>query len=222
MKAILLLAIALVSVAQQPPQKPVQKPHESFWEWLARVTGISATSSGLKGELQIGFSGDIWIASIDDAGGQRLTFEGKYSWPVFSQDDQSIFAIREGELWSVPVGAGDPVRLRRSPSGVSELVGAGPQGIVLFVSDRIGLFEPESGEFSPFSPTDADRAAIERLRAPVRTYGQITVAQQQNAVTIDLNGETHSIERTGERIGEPSVSHDRKRLVYVRSPAIEN
>jgi hypothetical protein len=222
MKAILLLAIALVSVAQKPPKKPAEKPHESFWEWLARVTGISATSSGLKGELEPGFSGDIWITRIDDAGGERLIFEGKYSWPVFSQNDQSIIAIREGELWSVPVGGGDPVKLRRSPPGVSELVGAGVGGIVLFVGDRIGLFNPESGAFARFSPTDAEGAAIERLRAPVRTYGQITVAQQQNAITIDINGDTHSIEGTGERMGEPSVSHDRKRLVYVRSPAAQN
>jgi hypothetical protein len=223
MKAILLLAIALVSVAQQPSKKPAEKPHESFWEWLARVTGISATSSGLKGELATSFSGDIWIARIDDAGGQRLTFEGKYSWPVFSQNDQSIIAIREGALWSVPVGGGDPVKLRRSPPDVSELVGAGPQGIVLYAGDRIGLFDPESGDFAPFSPkTDADGAAIERLRAPMRTYVESTVAQQRNAVTIDIHGDTHSIEKEGERMGEPSLSHDQKWIVYVRAPAIEN
>ncbi len=50
--------------------------------------------------------GDIWVGWADQAGSQRLTFEGGWSWPVFAVSDKEIIALREGELWSLPVAGG--------------------------------------------------------------------------------------------------------------------
>jgi hypothetical protein len=66
--------LALTSFAQVAPVKPKPKaePPETFLVWLARITGISATSNGLKGEITQ-LTGDIWISRIGQAGGQGLT-----------------------------------------------------------------------------------------------------------------------------------------------------
>lgn len=219
MRAMLAALLAGVLLAQVPQKKePAKKPPpESFVQWLARVTGISATSSGLRGDVTR-LSGDIWIAHIDRAGGQRLTFDGSYSWPVFSKDDQAIIAIREDELWSVPVNGAEPARLARSPKGVSELVAAGADGMVLFAGSEIGVFHPDSGEFSPFDArTEEDRVAIARMRWPIRSYGNVTVSEEEDGVAIENGGERHQIVANGGELGEPSVSHDLKLVVYVRS-----
>ncbi len=84
---------------------------------------------------------------------------------VFSKDDQAIIAIRDGALWSVPLGGGaEPAKLAHSPAGVTELIGSGADGIVTFVAGKVGLFKLDSGE----------------------------------------------------RQGEPAVSHDQKLVVYIR------
>ena len=219
MKTALLIVLAFASLAQQPtqPKKPApKKPPESFIQWLARVTGISATSSGLKG-IDIAFSGDIWLLHIDKPGGQRLTFEGSYSWPVFSKDDQAVIAIRDGALWSVPLSGADPAKLPHSLPGVAALIGTGPDGIVAFTAQEVGLFKPESGEFLPFkAATKDDRDAIARMQSPIRDYGSVTVSEKGKGILIEANGKTQEIEADGERQGEPSLSHDHKRMVYIR------
>jgi hypothetical protein len=205
------------SSAQVARVAPPTKPRESFLQWLARITGISATSSGLKGD-RTELVGDLWIARIGQSGGQRLTFEGAYSWPVFSRDDQAIIAVRAGELWSVPVGGGDPAKLSHSPSGLVGVVGTGPDGIVVFTEVEIGLFVSDSASFTPFAPANKeDKDAIARMRLPIRIYGNdLSVAQLGSSIVIEKNGKKTDIEIDGEQVGEPSVSHKRMQIVYVR------
>jgi hypothetical protein len=220
MKLVFAALLACVCLAQTPAPKkkePPKKPPETFIQWLARVTGISATSSGLRG-LRMEFAGDIWLAHIESEGGQRLTFDGSYSWPVFSRDDQAIIAIRGGELWSIPLDGVEPAKFLHSPHGVTALLGTGLSGIVVFIGDEVALFKPESGGLLPFkTTTQEDRDAIARMQEPIRSYGEITVSENGAAIDVVLNRQTHQLTAPDERLGEPSVSHDHKLIVYIRT-----
>jgi len=178
---------------------------------------MRAASSGLRG-IEVAFSGDIWLAHIGSPGGQRLTFEGSYSWPVFSKDDEAIIAIRDGELWSAPLNGAEPAKLPHSLPGVTALIGAGSYGIAAFTAEEVGLFRPDSGEFLPFKATTKDdRASMDRMRSPIRDYGSVTVLERGSGIVIEATGKTQEISADGERQGEPSVSHDHKLVVYLRA-----
>jgi hypothetical protein len=114
-----------------------------------------------------------------------------------------------------------PAKLPHSSAGVTALIGTGPDGIVAFVAGKVGLVNPESGEFSPFqAATQADRDAIARMRWPVRNYGSVTVSEKGNGISIEAAGETRDNIVDGERQGEQSASHDRKFVVYIRARGI--
>jgi hypothetical protein len=214
----LAVLLALTSFGQVAPVAPKARPQETFLKWLARITGISATSGSLKGDL-IQLTGDIWISRIGRAGAQRLTFRGGYSWPVFSAEDKTIIAVGADQLWSIPVDGGEPAKLPQSPSGIVGLVGTGPDGIVVFTEKVIGLFVPGTGSFIPFTPaTKEEQEAVARMRLPARSYGnELTVKQVGTGIVIEKSGKTDEITPDGEREGEPSVSHDRAHIVYIRA-----
>jgi len=105
-------------------------------------------------------------------------------------------AVREGALWSIPVAGGDPVNLPHFLTGIKGLLGAGKDGVVAFTESQIGLFQLDTGTFIAFKPVGSeDQADIARPRRP----------QEVN------------LKPGGERTAEPSESHDRKRIVYLRS-----
>jgi hypothetical protein len=56
--------MACVCLGQTPakaPKKAAAKPKETFVQWLARVTGLSATSGFLDGGPGNAVAGDIWL-----------------------------------------------------------------------------------------------------------------------------------------------------------------
>jgi hypothetical protein len=210
---VLLLACACLAQQTPPAKKSVQKTEPkkdnsqavlSFALWLAKVSGLTATSSGLKG-FEIDHKGDIWSRPIEGGARQRITFNGGYSWPVFSSDDKTIIALRGGDLWSIPLNGGEPVKLPHTLPGVTILLGTGSEGIVLMTAKQIGTYSPYTGAFSAFPATEADFYTINQLREPFRSYdnGKLTVSEQ------DLSEQ-------GMNGWQPSLSQDRKTIVYIR------
>jgi hypothetical protein len=216
----LALLIACACFAQPPAQKKDGKQTiKSFLIWLAQVSGLSATSSGLR-SLKADYQGDVCSEPIAGGARQRLTFEGDYSWPILSSDDRSVIALRGGDLWSVPLNGGSPVKLAHTLPVISSLLGSGPEGILLLTAEQIGTFLPDSGRFSPFPPaTQEDRDTIDRLRAPIRSYdhGQLTVSSKSGAILVDNHGQKREIAPENASLWQPSVSHDGKRLIYIRT-----
>jgi hypothetical protein len=220
MKRALALLVACACFAQPPAQKKdAAQKIRAFLEWLARVSGLSATSSGLRG-LAVDHQGDVWSEPIEGGARQRLTFEGGYSWPIFSSDDRSVIALRGGDLWSAALNGGKPVKLAHTLAGITSLLGSGPEGIVVLTEEQIGTFSPDSGLFSPFPPASKEESdMIDRLRAPIRSYdnGQLTVSSRSGAILIENRGQKREIALENASVWEPSVSHDGKRLIYIRS-----
>ena len=212
MKKLFALFLACACLAQQQPTPKKNAPNKtdktqtvrSFALWLADVSGLTATSSGLKG-LEMVHEGDIWSEPMPNGARQRLTFEGGYTWPVFSPDDKTVIALRGGDLWSIPLNGGNPTKLAHTLPGITNLLGTGPDGIVLLTARQIGTFSPDTGAFSAFPTSDQDRDTINLLRQPIRSYdnGTLTVSEQ-------------TVSEQNVAGWQPSVSHDRKTLVYIR------
>lgn len=220
------LFVALTCFAQQPvPKQQASKATKEttqtareFLIWLARVSGLSATSSGLKGDEEIR-QGDVWTEPIAGGARQRLTFEGGYSWPVFSSGGESVIALRGGELWSIAMNGGSPVQLAHTMSGIASLLGDGPEGLVVLTVDKVGTFLPATGVFSPFpAKSKEDLDEINRLRLPERSYGngQIVVKGIQGVIQIVNKGQEREIAPEKAKVWQPSVLNDGKRLVYIR------
>ncbi len=222
-KAAGLLLFASLALALQPPRKPAKKT-EPFLDWLLRVTGISATSRGLKGDTP-DLSGDIWIADIGGGAGakQRLTFEGGYRWPIFSMDDRSIIAICGANLCSIPAAGGDSVKLPHSIAGIERLIGAAKDGVVLATATDIGIFSPQTGAFTAFAPqTQADRDAMDRMRKPARSYGGTEIYQEGSDIVVRRGDSVQNrTEGTAQRYGQPSLSHSPSdkpgKAVYIKA-----
>jgi hypothetical protein len=237
--AVFIACICLVqpSVARQgqvqPPTTPTKDQRQplaptkdrtpethSFLTWLAQVSGLSATSSGLRG-TDGDYEGDIWEQPVGGGTLRRLTSEGGYSWPVFSPDDRQVIALRGGDLWSLPANGGRPSKLARGPAGVVSLVGSGPDGLVMLTTEAIGILSLKSAVFSPFQPASPeDRTDIARMRSPARSYdhGQLTVSERMGVVLVDRGGQIREVASEHAASRQPSVSHDLKRLVFVSAP----
>ena len=128
--------------------------------------------------------------------------------------------MRGQDLWSVPLNGGRPVKLAHTLEGITSLLGSGPEGIVLLTAEQIGTFLPDSGRFTPFPPiAQEDRDTIDRLRAPIRSYdhGKLTVSSNSGAILIENHGQKREIAPESASVWQPSVSHDGKQLVYIRS-----
>jgi hypothetical protein len=201
-------------------KKETRSSTPSFLTWLAEVCGLYANSGGLKGE-KVEHQGDIWLEPITGGARSRLSFEGKYSWPIFSSDDKAIIALRAGDLWSLPINGNDPSKLIRAPAGTAALVATGSKGIVLLTDQQIGILAPGSGHFSPFRPTSkVDQDAIDGLRAPIRSYanGELTVREKNGRIEVEKKGSKPlEVAPQNALVAKPSVSHDGQWLVYVRS-----
>jgi hypothetical protein len=123
-------------------------------------------------------------------------------------------------LWSVPIGGGNPIKLAHTLPGITNLVASGAEGVVVLTGQQIGTFSADSGLFSPFVPgSKEDADGVNIMREPIRSYdsGQITVSEIQASIRIDSRGQKREVAPDEAAVWQPSVSHDRKSLVYARS-----
>jgi hypothetical protein len=104
--------------------------------------------------------------------------------------------------------------------GIENLVGSGPEGIVVLTKDQIGTFSVDVEVFSAFATTSKeDLEAMNWLRSPIGSYddGQLVVSEDRNTVYIARAGQKREVAPEKAAVWQPSVSNDRKSLVYVRS-----
>jgi hypothetical protein len=120
----------------------------------------------------------------------------------------------------VPTGGAEAVKLAHTHPELVALAGSGPQGLVILTMDQVGTFSPESGSFIPFAPaTQEDRDNMARLRSPGRSYhnDEIVVSERNGVISVASGGVRREIATEGVASLQPSVSHDLKRIVFIRS-----
>lgn len=101
----------------------------------------------------------LWIA--EDGETRPLTHGTADAVPVFSPDGSHLAFLREGQLWTMPLGGGEPRQRTRLPLGAGQAVWS-PDGSKIVFSSPV---DPEAVE----GESDADRSA--RDDAPIVTDG---------------------------------------------------
>jgi hypothetical protein len=215
-------APAAVPATREPAQTETAKQrgeHRSFIAWLEQVTGLSATSSGLR-DGEGDERGELWVQPLAGGAPRQLTAEGRFSWPVFSADDRQVLALRHGNLWAIPAHGGHPVELAHPDIEIVSLAGCGREGLVVLTADGVGIVNVRSGRFSPFEAgSREDRAEIAMLRSPGRTYdqGRLTVAERNGVLVVTEHGKIREMAYNGAASWQPSASHDRRWIAFIRT-----
>src|SRR5436309_2819603 len=145
-KSIVLLLVCLLSSAglfsQQPNPKPTapqkqlpvilpqksnaeksKKRSESLAELLLRITGISATSRGLKGEFPPSVAGDLWVVDRSSKIRERITTSGNFKSPIFAADDKTVLALHGNNILIIHLDTLQTEDLIKAPSDTEKLVG---------------------------------------------------------------------------------------------------
>src|SRR5579863_3000613 len=89
------LSITSEGYAQPPaPEKRAPKHSESFVDMVLRITGISATSRGLKGDPIQSPRGDVMVVDVSNRVSQHFGPGGGCRSPIFSIDDKRVLTLR--------------------------------------------------------------------------------------------------------------------------------
>jgi hypothetical protein len=238
MNATPLLLAALLLAPNAAVQAP-KKPKETFWQKVFRITGISAMPSTSKGPADVA-SGDLWVATLDSGSRLRLTRDGGYQSPIFAPDGDFVLALREGKLARVSTaGFLDPEPLFPVP-GVVRLLGADretPGQVAVLVRSAegtldFGLLDLKDGKVRSLrseAPAGEYQDALGKLARWDRTW---QVGEPPRAVSLTVRpssgqgsdvyglregGEAVDVSRCdGERCGQPALSADGRKVVFVR------
>jgi hypothetical protein len=209
---------------------------ESFWDTVLKFTGISATSSQVRGPKEVK-AGDIWLVNVAQGPPVRLTRDGGYRCPVFAPGDAHILALKGEALVRIPTTGGEPERLH-ALQGVTKIVGfheADQDKALILKEDGetlVGLLSLASGQTTllPYDRTsEKDQSMVAHLQEWVRIYDDTTLYTVRRettgmAGTIEWTdvylkrGETplqNLSKRDGVNCGQPSRSHDGGQVVYI-------
>ena len=199
---------------------------DSWWDWLLRVTGISATARNLKGEPHE-LEGDIWVKSLATQTSVRYTWDGSYRSPIFIPNDGGILAIKAGKVVKISslgvapeelAGEVGPARLLGFARGKSNKV-----AVLKRDPEQLGLLSLDTGGFTPLDAT-TQTDNIHQLWAWDTAYDQIRLYHRQGAgkETLDV-----FMERSGQPpenltecrkadCGQPSLSDDGSQVAYIK------
>lgn len=239
MNATPLLLAALLLAPSPAAVHPPQKPKETFWQKVLRITGISAMPSTAKGPADLA-SGDLWLATLDGGSRLRLTRDGGYESPIFSPDGDFVLALREGKLVRVSTaGFLDPEPLFGVP-GVFRLIGSDretPGQVAVLVRSAegsldLGLLDVKDGQVHSLrseAPAGEYRDVLGKLAHWDRTW---QVGEPPRAVSLTVRpsgqgsdvyglregGEAVDVSHCeGERCGQPALSADGRKVIFVRA-----
>ncbi len=212
---------------------------EAFLQRVLRVTGISAVPSAQKEGGDEPASGDIWVASLAERTRLRLTRDGGYRSPVFAPGDQGVLALKQGTLVTMPTGGGE-ARPGHALKGASKLVGFSPERpgevLVVFETDGapwLGFVALASGQVTRLPHDRASRehrSLIAHVMDWERVYGDTTLyvkAESKQGLTGPVEWTDVYLKRRSEPVnvsrcdgvncGQPSLSHDGRRVAFVKA-----
>lgn len=213
---------------------------ESLWQKILRITGISATPSQQKApEEEMSAGGMIWIGDPAAGTRRRVREDGEFRSPIFAPDDSTIVALRNGWLWRMDVetGRGDKTH---HLSAVTKLIGKDRDN-----PDKVLVLREENGKEAPAFlsltsgkltdiPFDAqsseDRKLLNHLKGWERDYGKVSIyprEQRRESIVGPVewqdvfykkdDAEPINVSRCdGDNCGQPSLSSDGTKVVYVR------
>lgn len=203
----------------------------SFWDALDKLGVMFREIGSLGGGETTG--GQIWVFSLVTGEQQRIDAPAPMGWPVFGQDNHTVFALHDGRIVRLN-GRGKENLPLGSSRKWRKLVGVGPGdtvlGFLIGTPARPAVLTA-SGELHVLpAPTSAqERAQVSMLLQENRAYEDGIDLLVQRSVRggrgFDISIVSgHANARTltdcgDDYCGQPSMSPDHRYVAYVRAPA---
>ena len=235
------IACAAAAVAQTQKPAPTQKKSSSFWEWVLRFTGVSASPSTLKGAEDEIVTGQVWLADVKAGTRQQVTADAGYRSPIFFPEGPDLLVVKGEEIMRISPISREQQRVA-TVSGVTKLVGFDrndPSQVLLLTEDdaghvRVELLFMNTGKLMqlPYDPDSSrDRQMLEDLEGWERTYPSGTVyvkreATQAMSGAVEVSnvfwkasmGDPMNISRCElANCGQPSASLDGSKIAFVKA-----
>ena len=231
------LLIACFTIAVSSPAQA-----ESLGQKILRITGVSATPSQQKAPREeMGAGGAIWVSDPKAGTRRKVRNDTGFHSPIFAPNDSTIVALRDGWLWRIDVESGKGNKVHHL-SEVTKLIGRDRDDPykILVLRDENGKAVPAllslgSGTLTDI-PYDAqsseDRSLLNHLKGWERDYGNVAVyprGQRRERVVDPVewqdvffkkdDAEPVNVSRCdGDNCGQPSLSADGAKVVFVRVP----
>jgi hypothetical protein len=228
MRRLALLLIPLPMLMGQGPPRT-----ESFWEKVLSIAGISKTSASVKDDAPIQ-SGEVWTVRLSNLTLSQLTAVGGYRSPVFTPAGDSVLALSGTNLVRIPLAEPDPVILFAIPR-IVKLVGFAPADpnsvLALFEEDRVGMLNLSTRAVTwlEHNSSGEDQEMVNSLKQWQRDYGNACLLAENREESRYPNvylrnqgcdqGQARETNVSHCRVvscGQPSLSYDGKRVVFVR------
>lgn len=231
-----LLIVFASSAMALPPQKT-----QSFWTRVVRFFGVSASPSNQKGEEGAALEGDIHIYDVTTRFGSKLK-SGTFRSPIFLPTDKAILALSGDKVVKIDLETGTATELVTVP-GIKKLVGVDKEAPeeVLILSDldndncpNVGVLALADGVVTnvPYGRGNEDQDLVTHLRNWDREYDGGDTKLEVKSSTKKVNGinvtttdaflkrkdmPLVNLSRcpSGVACGQPSISNDRKFVVFV-------
>jgi len=226
------------------PSPPAKQTTESFFAMLLRITGISATPRNQRGP-QTGRTGQVWVAFLENNTRRRVaTNDTGFSTPVFFPDGQSILVLQGSKVVKLSI-ADDSKKDVAEVKGIIKLIGFDSTDAdkVLLLSDEdrdacptVGLLSIATGKVTPqpYGRGEGDQLLLAHLEGSYREYdngkfGVDSITQIRNQtggaitwldiVLMEESKEDLNVSKCEPKnCTQPSLSNDRKRVVYIKEP----
>ena len=238
--------LASTAYAQSPndtSKKAASTPPKSrsFIDRVLDFLAISYTPGAQKGPAPSVSDGQIWIAEVKTGSTRALTTDANYRSPVLLAGGTDVLALRGSDIVRIPSSGGEGIKVH-SAGGIVKLVGAGsrdPRRILVLLRNEssshphVGLLEVDTGTVTdlPYDPQSSeDLQMVEDLEGWSRSCADSRVfvkrqtkellagTMEWSDVFLVAHGQPPvDVSRCdGVNCGQPSLSQDGSRVVYVR------
>ncbi len=211
------------------------QPQSGFFDSLVNQLQMTFETIGSLSESAVD-AGELWSVAIDASGNpsapQRVGSLDDLAWPVAGPDGKTVYALQQGRV--VRIGkAGNAIEVLGSESRWVKLLGVAGDHTVLGL-----LFDGHDTRPAAISP--AGRVTIDRARLSAKEETRLSLLLQEarsyaggRALLVDrsLRGGRgfdvfmKSADRAvplsdcgDDRCGQPSLSPDLKRILFIRQP----
>jgi hypothetical protein len=220
-----------------------QRPKETFWEWVLRFSGISASPNTLKGADDEMLAGQVWVADLASGERHKITSDGGYRSPLYFPDGNDILAVQGTYAVRISSNGKKPAKLFVI-AGITKLVGFSldnPDEVLILKEDDAGHTLPArlsvgSGGITPlpYDPQSSrDRQMLEHLQDWQRSYGDITVyVKRESREALSGTKDVSNVflkapGRDPQNVSgcdagncvQPSLSPDGKRVLFIKAGA---
>ena len=151
----------------------------------------------------------MWRQSIGGAAPQQLTFTEAGDIPIarWSPDGTTILFMREGQMWLMSAGGGEPRALSKHATGIS----LGPNQTPMWSPDGSTIY------FLASDPRTAEERERDRVRDDVFAFDETYKQRQLWKIVVSTGAETQ-ITSGDSSLLEFRLSADGKKIVFHRAP----